>query len=377
MVNATVGIVGGGQLAQMTYLAGVSLGIDVVVLCPDGTEPAVRAGATHVAGVPERFDDLLDLARRCDVVTLDHERTPTHLLQRLSDAGYRVAPSAEAARVGRDKAAARVLAQAHGVPVAPWIVTGELEQVTSFGAVHGWPLHLKSTTGGYDGRGVWPVRSPAGVPEVMGQSRGPLLVEPTLRLEHEVSAVVVRSWSGQMVTYPLIETIQVDGACREAFVPAEVPQALRAQAGDVAAELAEAIGLVGVMAVELFVADGRLLLNELAVRPHNSGHLTIEACATSQFENHLRAVLDLPLGASELRTPAAAMANVMGGPDGADPFDRVVGALAVPGAAVHRYGKAPAPNRKLGHVTATGLDAHQARSIANRSAAALASRAAS
>ncbi len=184
--------------------------------------------------------------------------------------------------------------------------------------------------------------------------------------------LVVRSTTGETVAYPPVETVQRDGQCAEVFVPASVPEIRNAQARSLAVNIAEAVGLVGAMAVELFETSEGLLLNELAVRPHNSGHLTIEASTTSQFENHLRAVLGLPLGATDLAVPAAAMANVVGTADGSDPFARMAHALAVPGARVHCYAKAARPNRKLGHITATADTVAEARAITARALGAMA-----
>lgn len=366
-----VGVVGGGQLAQMLHLAAVPLGIEVLVLCPGPDEPAVRAGASHLCGDPTDLDDLLALAERSDVVTLDHERAPAEHLATLVERGHRVAPGPTAARAGQNKVAARSIAWAHGVAVAPWMVTAEPGEVAAFAEQHGWPLHLKRPTGGYDGRGVWEATSLAGAEQILADAATPLIVEPTLPFTQEISVMVARSWSGALAIYPLIETVQHDGVCREAFTPAPLDPELDTAARRVAATMASAVGLVGLMAVELFVVDGRLLLNELAVRPHNSAHLSIEACTTSQFENHLRGVLDLPLGAVRLRVPAAAMVNVTGDPGGGDPFERIDAALEVAGAAVHRYGKRAEPGRKLGHVTAVGADIAEARAIANRSASAM------
>lgn len=367
----TVGIVGGGQLAQMLHQAAISLDVATVVLAPGADAPAVRAGARHLIGRHDRMDDLLALARCCDVVTLDHEHVPTELLAELAASGHAVAPGPAVAAVGRDKALAREHLD-HLVPVAPWRRVGAagpdgaVAEVASFAGDHGWPVVLKATTGGYDGRGVTVVRSPGEARRALAaMAPAPLLVEAHVRCAHELAVLVVRSGRGEVATYPAVETVQRDGCCQEVLVPAPVDPELAARAERLARTVADQVGLVGVMAVELFATQhGELLLNELATRPHNSGHLTIEACATSQFENHLRAVLGLPLGSPELRVPAAAMANVVAGPDGRDPFERLAEALSVPGASVHRYGKAPRPGRKLGHITAVGPTPEAALAIA-------------
>jgi 5-(carboxyamino)imidazole ribonucleotide synthase len=339
----------------MTHQAAISLGVEVVVLCEDADAPAVAAGARHVAGRPDDLDDLRCLASQVDVTTLDHERTPTAALRRLGELGHVVAPGPVAAALGRDKAEARRVLAPLGVPVAPWTLADDPAAVEAFAASHGRRLVLKRPSGGYDGRGVWIVDDPAAAAEVVA-AVGEVLVEPFLAFTRELAVLVVRSGAGEVVAYPVLETVQVDGRCDEVFLPSDVRPDLAEAARALAVTVADAIGLVGVMAVELFVAGDRLLLNELALRPHNSGHVTMEACATSQFENLVRAVMGMPLGSTELRVPAACMANVTGPPDGSDPFADVAAALAVPGVSLHRYAKAPRPGRKLGHLTATGVD---------------------
>ncbi len=374
-LSTTVGIIGGGQLARMTHQAAISLGIDVIVLCPQHDAPAVRSGATHCPGRPDHFADLIRLAEQVDVVTVDHEETPAELLARLAALGHNVAPGATAALLGQDKTEARRVLAGHGIPMAPWVRTDDIDVVKAFGDRYGWPLILKRPTGGYDGRGVWVASDLADASRVLKQDRDmgaiELLVEPLVMFRHELSVLVVRSASGEVVAYPPVETVQRNGQCAEVFVPASVSELRHTQSRHLAVTIAEAVGLVGTMAVELFETSEGLLLNELAVRPHNSGHLTIEACATSQFENHLRAVLGMRLGATDLIVPAAVMLNIVGPADGTDPFHQINEALAVPGARLHRYSKAARANRKLGHITATGSSVAQARITANRALAAL------
>lgn len=384
-MRSTVGIIGGGQLARMTHQAAISLGVRTVVLCPDPDAPAIASGATHVSGRPDVFDDLVTLAEQVDVVTVEHEQTPVAHLERLARLGHRVAPGAQAASLGQNKTEARRVLAGAGVATAPWISTADAAAIGTFGATHGWPVVLKAPHGGYDGRGVWVV-GPSEVAAVVGDGQRPILVEPLLPFTHELSVLVVRSsgvdgrtGSPEVAVYPPFETVQHDGQCVEVCAPAGVPPAVAQRARSLALTIAETVDLVGTMAVELFVVpdpdtpDGsRLLLNELAVRPHNSGHLTIEACATSQFENHLRAVLGWPLGSTDLRVGAACMRNIVGPGDGADPFDHLSRALTIPGASVHHYAKSARPGRKLGHVTATAPGIDQARATAQEAVAVLA-----
>jgi 5-(carboxyamino)imidazole ribonucleotide synthase len=370
-MTPTVGIIGGGQLARMTHQAAIDLGIDLVVLCPDRDAPALQAGARHLRGAPDQLDDLLRLAASCDVVTLDHEQTPPHLLDAVARRGHRVAPGAHAASLGRDKALARAQLEPHGVPTAPWAIVSTSGEVAGFAERHGWPLYLKRPNGGYDGRGVWRAPDRTTADAALDAAGSGLLVEPVIRFDHELSVIVARSGRGETVAYPPVETVQRDGRCHEVFTPATVGDQQLRDARSLAVTIANAIDLVGTMAVELFATTGGLLLNELAVRTHNSGHLTIEACATSQFENHLRAILDLPLGATHLTVPAAAMVNLVGGPEGSDPLARLGPALAVPGARVHNYRKTARPGRKVGHITATAPTVAGARSTAAAAADAL------
>lgn len=370
-VTPTVGMVGGGQLARMTHQAAIDLGIDLSVLCPDPDAPAVQAGARHVPGSPDRLEDLLRLAEQCDVVTLDHEQTSPQILEELVRQGHRVAPGPLAAGLGRDKALARARLEEHGIPVAPWAIVSSIDEVVAFADVHGWPIYLKRPNGGYDGRGVWCAPDRPTAEAAVSEASGPLLAEPFVPFRHEVSVIVVRSTSGEIVAYPPFETIQRDGRCHEVLAPAGLPEAQQREARRLAVTIARAIDLVGTMAVELFAADQRLLLNELAVRPHNSGHLTIEACATSQFENHLRAILGLPLGATHLTVPAASMVNLVGGPEGRDPMRDLGPALAVSGARIHSYRKTAREGRKVGHVTATAPTIEAARATAAAAADAL------
>ena len=367
-MTPTVGIIGGGQLARMTHQAAIDLDVDLVVLCPEPDAPAVRAGARHCPGRPDQIEDLVRLAEQGDVVTVDHEQTPARLLQELADLGHRVAPGARAAALGQDKAKARAVLAAHGIPTAPWTLATSVADLSGFAATHGWPLYLKLPTGGYDGRGVWQAADPVAAAHVLRATGREVLAEPQVAFRHEVSVIVVRSAAGETVVYPPVETIQRDGQCHEVLLPAGITAAQHTAAQHLAVTAAEAVELVGAMAVELFATDDGLLLNELAVRPHNSGHLTIEACATSQFENHLRAVLGLPLGATDPIVGAAAMVNVIGAADGSDPFDQLARALSVPGARLHRYGKEARPGRKVGHVTATGPTLADARATATRAA---------
>ena len=257
-----------------------------------------------------------------------------------------------------------------GLPVPAFRLLRGPADLLSFADQQGWPVVVKAIRGGYDGRGVWVVNTPAEGVDLLDRlgAQQELLVETWVPIERELAILVVRRPAGQTVVYPLVETVQVAGICREVLAPAPVAPELAAQAKELALRVASASGVVGVLAVELFETAGRLVINELAARPHNSGHYSIEGCISSQFENHLRAVLDWPLGETRLRAPAVATVNLLGGPTPVDLGRQLPRALAVPGAHVHLYGKGHRPGRKLGHVTVLGADRGQALSLARRAA---------
>ena len=254
-------------------------------------------------------------------------------------------------------------------------VVESADDLVALGDETGWPVVAKAIRGGYDGRGVWVLEDEAAARELVDEVAGTdteLLAEEHLDLEVELAVAVARRPGGEQVRYPVTETVQEDGICVELVVPAPVDDELRDRAADLAGRLVDHVGGVGIVAVELFLAtDGRLLVNELALRPHNSVHWTIEGARTSQFQNHARAVLDLPLGDTALTAPAVSTVNVLGPADGSDPRTRLADALAVEGVAVHLYGKDARPGRKLGHVTAVAATVEEARAHARRAAARL------
>lgn len=363
-----VGIVGAGQLARMTHRAAIDLGIEVLVLAGGLGDAAVRGGAAHLVGSAGSLGDLRALAARCDVVTFDHEGVPPEHLRALEADGVAVRPASRAALAAQDKLhARRLLGDELGLPVPAFAAVAEPADVERLAGDHGWPIVLKARTGGYDGRGVRIVAGREEAAEVL-RSGGAWIAEAFVPLDLEVAVLVARRPGGEAVAYPLCETVQEEGMCRELLVPGRLPPGLEARATALALRVADAIDAVGILAVELFVAGDRLLVNELALRPHNSGHWTIEGAGTSQFENHLRAVLDLPLGDPAAVAPGVAMVNVVGPRSGADPAARLAPALAVRGAHVHLYGKEARPGRKLGHVTALGATVDAALATARAAA---------
>jgi 5-(carboxyamino)imidazole ribonucleotide synthase len=351
-----VGMVGAGQLARMTAAAAVGLGIDFRVLAAAADESAAQVVAGTVIGDYRSADDLLKFAAACDVVTFDHEHVPADLIAAMEQAGTAVAPSRAALRYAQDKLAMREKLTALGVPCPRFAEVSDLAQVTAFAGETGWPVVLKAISGGYDGRGVWVCHNPEEAAAVLDHGVA-LLAEEYVRFTRELAILVARSPSKQGAAYPVVQTVQVDGICREVLAPApglDAETAIDAEA--LGLRLAAELGVIGLLAVELFQTPRGLLVNEVAMRPHNSGHWTIEGAATSQFEQHLRAVLNLPLGATTATAPCVVMVNILGGPD---PYlrDRLTHVWAAdPGVKIHLYGKQVRPGRKVGHVTAVGTD---------------------
>jgi len=375
--ETTVVMVGAGQLARMTHQAAIDYGITLHVLAEHGTDPAVLAGAPHTLGRPDVLEDLAAAASYGSVVTLDHELVSADALDALVRGGVTVRPGPDALRLAQDKLAARTtLAAIGGFPLPAFAPAADVEAVAAFANEHGWPVVVKARRGGYDGRGVHVVASLEEASAVLPWSSDEpdFLVEEYLDLAGEFAILLARRPSGEIATYPPIATLQVDGICNELTMPAALAPEVMADAVAIAHRLVATIGATGVCAVEFFrCADGRLLLNEMALRPHNSGHATIEASATSQFHQHLRAVLDWPLGSTELHS-AAAMVNIIGVDGLTDPADRLPDALRIPGIHVHLYQKSPRPGRKLGHVSALAATTDEALERARVAAAALTGR---
>jgi 5-(carboxyamino)imidazole ribonucleotide synthase len=364
-------MVGAGQLARMTGQAAIGLGIRFRVLAGSAGDSAAQVCADVQIGDYTDLADLLAFAGGCDVVTFDHEHVPGQHLAELERA-VAVRPGAAALRHAQDKLAMRERLGRLGVPCPRYTPVRDLAGVTAFADGAGWPVVLKAVSGGYDGRGVWVCGTPDEAAEVLAH-RVAVFAEEHIDFDRELAVLAARSPHGQAAVYPVVQTVQRDGICHEVLAPAPWLAAGRArEAQRLALELAAEMDVTGLLAVELFETPHGLLVNELAMRPHNSGHWTIEGAATSQFEQHLRAVLDLPLGAPAAVTPRAVMANVFGGAD-PDVYARYVHVMAAdPGVKIHMYGKAVRPGRKIGHVTvlgdAAGDDLDQLRERAERAA---------
>jgi len=357
-------MVGGGQLARMTHQAAIALGQRLRVLAAAADEPAAQVSPDVVLGSHTDLDDLRRAAAGATVLTFDHEHVPGELLDKLVAEGVNVAPPPAALLHAQDKLVMRRRLAALGAPVPRFAAIENLAAVDDFAAVTGGPMVVKTARGGYDGRGVAIVDDGAAARAAAAEylaSGVPVLAEERVAMRRELSARVARSPFGQGAAWPVVETVQQDGICVTVIAPApELSDESASTAQQLALRLAEELGVVGVLAVELFeTSDGELLVNELAMRPHNSGHWTMDGAATSQFEQHLRAVLDYPLGATAPVAPVTVMANVLGAsqPPAMTMDERLHHLFArYPDARVHLYGKDERPGRKIGHINMLGSD---------------------
>nr|WP_308190884.1 5-(carboxyamino)imidazole ribonucleotide synthase [Pseudonocardia terrae] len=361
-----VGMVGGGQLARMTHQAAIGLGQSLRVLAVKPDEPAPLVAPDVVPGGADDLGALEALAVGCDAVTFDHEGVPQEHLRALVAKGVPVRPHPDALLHAQDKLVMRRRLSAMGLPVPAFAEITDPEQVDEFAAQHGWPVVLKAARGGYDGRGVWFLRAadPDLVRELLAAGT-PLLAEEAVTMRRELAAQVARSPFGQAAAWPVVETVQEAGQCVEVLAPApDLPEERALEAQALALRIAQELDVTGLLAVELFETDSGLVVNELAMRPHNSGHWTIEGARTSQFEQHLRAVLDYPLGTTTMTAPVVVMANVLGADVTPEMSvdERIHHLFArFPDVKVHLYGKGERPLRKVGHVNVLGSDLAETR----------------
>ena len=353
----TVAVIGGGQLARMMQESAVALGINLRALVEASDGSTGQVTVDKAVGEPADLDAVRALIDGADVLTFEHEHIPSPTMEEAAHL-VSVQPPASALLYAQDKLAMRERLTHMGIPCPAWARVEDEAQLAEFGATIGWPLIVKTPRGGYDGHGVTIAHSPADVASWWGN--GPLLAEALVPFTGEVAALLARTPSGEIASWPVASTVQIDGVCAEVTAPAVGIRPETAAEGErIAAEL----GVTGVLAVEMFVvgegADERVLVNELAMRPHNTGHWTIDGAVTSQFEQHLRAVLDLPLGSTQLRAPGthAVMVNLLGSSH-TQPARALAEAFAAGGAGakVHLYGKEVRPGRKLGHVTVVNAD---------------------
>ncbi|MHA7306332.1 5-(carboxyamino)imidazole ribonucleotide synthase [Arthrobacter sp. TMN-49] len=360
MTFPVIGVVGGGQLARMMAPAAVALGFELRVLAESPDVCAVPVVATAPVGDYTDLDTLRTFARGVDVLTFDHEHVPSEHLQTLIAEGVNAQPRPDALLNAQDKLVMRAAIERLGLPNPAWAAVSGVADIVAFGDTHGWPVVLKMPRGGYDGKGVKVLRSAADATSATDwfEAMSPLLVEEMVAFSRELSALVARTPSGEARAWPVAESIQVDGVCDEVIAPAPlIPAEVAARAQAAALLIAGELGVTGVMAAELFETPGRApgyLINELAMRPHNTGHWTMDGAVTGQFEQHLRAVLDLPLGDTAALGDIVVMKNFLGGTN-TDLYSAYGAALAAePTVKVHSYGKSVRPGRKIGHVNVIG-----------------------
>jgi len=370
-----VGVIGGGQLARMMIAPAVELGIDIRVLAEDEGMSAQLA-ATAVGDYRD-LDTVRRFAADVDVITFDHEHVPQEVLRALVADGVAVHPGPEALRFAQDKLDMRARLTDLGAPQPDWARVADAGGLQTFLDAHGGRGVVKTPRGGYDGKGVRVVSAADEATDWFSAlaDGDALLVEELVPFVRELAQQVARRPNGESVSYPVVETVQKGGVCAEVIAPAPGVDAEHlAEAARIGREIAEGLGVTGMLAVELFqTEDGRILVNELAMRPHNSGHWSQDGAVTGQFEQHLRAVADLPLGETTPHEDWSVMINILGGPADAGMLDRVPAALAAsPQAKVHTYGKAPRPGRKVGHVNASGSDLDAVLAEARAAAAAFA-----
>jgi len=354
--------------------AATALGFELRVLAESDDVSAVSAVPSSPVGDYKDFETLLEFSKGLDVMTFDHEHVPTPHLRALQEAGVNVQPGPDALVHAQDKLVMRAAIDRLELPNPVWASVSDVAALVAFGEETGWPVVLKTPRGGYDGKGVRIISSPAEAAETGDwfEAMSPLLAEAKVEFTRELSALVARTPDGEARAWPVVHTVQVDGVCDEVIAPAlDIPVEVAAAAEDAALRIASELGVTGVLAVELFETPGTgagFLVNELAMRPHNTGHWTQDGSVTSQFEQHLRAVLNLPLGATDALAPVVVMKNFLGG-DNQDLFSAYPLALASePAAKVHCYGKSVRPGRKIGHVNLTGTSTADVDDVRRRAA---------
>ncbi len=362
-----IGMVGGGQLGRMFAIAAQRLGYEVIVYCQDEQEPAAQVCGRVVLGPLDDERTVAQFAEQCDVITLEFENIPATMMQWCAQHAP-VYPEARVLATTQDRLLEKRTLRDSGLSVTPFAEVACADSLTAAAEILNWPMIVKTATSGYDGKGQYRIESASDVSLVPWQATNRWIAEKLIHFEREISVVVARNLSGEQACFPVFENEHRQHILDTTVAPARVSTELAEHAQAMAVSAAETLGVVGLLCVEMFVNGDSVMINEVAPRPHNSGHLTIEACQTCQFEQHVRAVCNLPLGGTRMICPAAAMANLLGdlwSESGEPPqWPR---ALAVPGTRLHLYGKHSAkPKRKMGHITATGDSIDQVRQMVER-----------
>ncbi len=364
-LGPTVGMIGAGQLAQMSVAPATALGVRFRVLANNSEEPAALVAADTIIGSKDDPRTVLAFAQSCDVVTFDHELLTPDVMEVLKNCGKPVYPSPEAVIYAQDKIFMRRALTDLGIPCPRWSQVDSKADAKTFAREVGFPFILKTSRGGYDGKGVWFVNDESEINAIFENelpAGSHWLAEEKVNFVRELAVQVARSPSDQCVAYPVVQTTQRNGICAEVIAPApDLDPKIAVMAAEIALRIARELDVVGMLAVELFDTGDGVLVNELAMRAHNSGHWSIEGAATSQFENHLRAVLDLPLGSPRAIATWSVMGNILGGnvPNLYSAYRHVF--ARDQDLHTHLYGKVVKPGRKVGHVTASGSDLTELR----------------
>ena len=366
----TIGIVGAGQLARMMIEAASPLNINIRLLASSLEDSAALISKNIDLGSPNNERDLRNFAASCDIITFDHELVDLNIIRTLENEGKIINPSSKALNYAQDKLYQRTLFSKNNLPVPEFNEVKNLEDISDFGKLYGWPMVIKAQTDGYDGRGVWIIHNQTEAKNIFSTANEKsvkLMIEQFVPIEKELSGLIARKENGEFVMYPIVETIQSEGICTQVIAPADIAKTIRSDAETLTKLVAEKISMVGIMALELFLSEGKLLINEIATRPHNSGHFSIEGTRTSQFENHLRAVINWPLGPAELIHPFVVMSNIIA-KGKTNPKNEIGLSLSNVSShtKLHMYDKNPRSGRKIGHVTTTGnsLDETKTRAVA-------------
>lgn len=368
-----IGIVGGGQLAKMTALPAMELGCEIIILERTENTPASCLAAEIFYGDWDDSTNLLKLAEKVDVISLENEFVDANALKALEDAGHHLYPSSATIGMVQDKLIQKQALSDVGIAVTPFSAVNSKEEISQQAEVLGWPLVLKARRNGYDGKGNATLHSASDIDDAWVKLDGDnreLYVEGFCNFTSELAVMVTRGQNGDMVNYPVVESVQKDHICHIVRAPARIDDELSNKAIELARKAVTTIGGVGSIGVEMFITeDGQIILNEMAPRVHNSGHYTIEACECSQFENHVRAIIGMPLGSTKMIAPAAVMINLLGEEQGTGYPVGIAEALTVEGAHIHVYGKVTTNiGRKMGHITALGETIEAAEDIASRAA---------
>lgn len=359
--NLKLGVLGGGQLGRMLIQSAMNYNVSVYILDPDVNAPCKEFASEFHHGSLKSYETVYNFGKKVDVLTIEIESVNTEALEQLEKEGVKVLPQFNVIRLIQDKGLQKEFYKERGIPTAEYFLLENKEELKDFESF--FPAVQKLRREGYDGRGVFKIKSSS---DIEGGFNNPSVLEKLIDFEKEISVIVARNASGEVRAYP---TVELDfhpeqNLVEYLFSPADISEEMEQKAQDIAKKVAEEIGIIGLLAVEMFITkDGQILVNEIAPRTHNSGHHSIEANITSQFEQHLRSVLNLPLGATDIKTNAV-MVNLLGEPghDGAAKYAGIEEVLATEGVGLHLYGKKfTRPFRKMGHITVVDKDMAEAK----------------